>query len=385
MIGLRVAHLMPALRPTAATSGMLHVCRWLRAHDHQALVVTEGGVRADDFQDAGLALHSYQGGGPGWWLRGRGRLVRDLTDWQPDLLHVHHRDAIPLGAYLGERLRVPVVAHVHRVMDEDTARHLRDPAIALVLVPTAALRAHYVSRLGLDRDRVAVLPYALDLTRFSPAGDWQEPPVIGAVGNWREAETGADVVIAALSRLQRPDRPVRGLLVGSGGTELAERIEAAGLTEVVTLQDAGARVAPHLARMDMFAYSVTDDRCHLALLKAMACGLPVVASAVGGVIEQIDDGETGRLVPPGDVDALVAALEAWLDDRAHAREIGAAAREQLEADHAFEMVGETVHDYYRSVLSGSGVASGTEVAAAMRRATSDGRSGSSSGDDDDLN
>jgi glycosyltransferase involved in cell wall biosynthesis len=88
----------------------------------------------------------------------------------------------------------------------------------------------------------------------------------------------------------------------------------------------------------------------------MAAGLPVVASAVGGILEMVDDGRTGRLVPPGDADALAGALVSVMRDPASAVRMGAAARADGASRFSFERMVAGFERVYLNELARQGVA-----------------------------
>ncbi len=88
-----------------------------------------------------------------------------------------------------------------------------------------------------------------------------------------------------------------------------------------------ADVAPWLQALDLFCLpSYANEGVPQALMQAMACGLPVISTPVGSIGEIVQDGDTGRLVPPGDVPALAAAIESLLADPALRARLGASAR-----------------------------------------------------------
>lgn len=159
---------------------------------------------------------------------------------------------------------------------------------------------------------------------LAPAG----VPIIMHLSNFRPVKRLPDV-IAAFARVRR-QRPARLVLVGDGPdwpTALAQA-EALGVhRDVVALgrQDA---VENLLKLADVFLLPSETESFGLAALEAMASGVPVVASRVGGLPEVVEDGVCGLLVPPGDVDGLAHALERLLADPALRSRMGAAARDR---------------------------------------------------------
>ncbi|MDA3960947.1 MAG: glycosyltransferase family 4 protein [Planctomycetota bacterium] len=372
MIGLRVAHLVSSLSPNGATSCAINLMRWLRANDHDTIVLSTGGDREVNLEEAGIDLIRYEPGGAGWLLAGRRRLTKALAEWKPDLLHVHRLDCLNQGLALASKLSLPLVVSVHAWVEGNDAEILRDPGVGLVLVPTEAQRSWYCTRGGLNRDRVAVLPYGLELERFGTQPKEGPVSIIGALGNFSEKAAGWNDTIAAIEELRAEYANLTGLLIGrgQGREELSAQLVKSELDEVIALEDAGPVIAPALERMDIFAYPVTKDSHSLGLLKAMASGCAVVASAVGGVPELIQDGVSGLLVPSGDRAAFVAALRSLLADPELARELGRNARATVETEHDIDMVGAVVHELYRCALRGGTLGtSGTETVTTWRRVT----------------
>ena len=125
-----------------------------------------------------------------------------------------------------------------------------------------------------------------------------------------------------------PDPEYRDLVLG--------RARALGVEARITVTGFQANPFPLIDACDVVALPTLRDPFPIALLEAMALRKPVVSTAVGGVPEMIVDGETGFVVPPGDVDALAARLDALLQDRERRRVMGEAGRRRMETVFTLE-------------------------------------------------
>jgi glycosyltransferase involved in cell wall biosynthesis len=156
------------------------------------------------------------------------------------------------------------------------------------------------------------------------------PLRIGQIGALVDHHKGQRVLFEAL-RLAAPALarcPV--LLIGTGEDEAALRREARDLPQVVFTGFVD-NVADHLAALDLFVFPSREEGLGSVLIDAMAQGLPIVASQVGGIPELIEDGQTGLLIPPGDAPALAAALTRLVADAELRARLGAAARQAAAA------------------------------------------------------
>jgi len=176
-------------------------------------------------------------------------------------------------------------------------------------------------------ERSVVVHNAVDVGSFAAIPHVHELPQIISVGRFAYPKDYPTLVDA----LARIDADYRVTLVGEGPDRptvtTAARRRLAGRAELV-----GARrdVRELLAAADLFVLSSRSEALPISVLEAMAAGLPVVATDVGGVSELVVDGETGFLVPPADAKALAQALETLLREPRLRRRFGAAARRRAE-------------------------------------------------------
>lgn len=217
---------------------------------------------------------------------------------------------------------IPVSEDLHRWLGET----VRVPAAKTLLIKN-----------GVDTERFAAAA-SLATTPASPWG--QGDIVIGTVARIQDVKNHRGLV-AAFSRLRElvPEQRerLRLSIVGDGPLmgEVRAQVSALGLQDVTWLPGSRADVAALLHGFSLFTLPSLAEGTPVSMLEAMACGLPVVASNVGGIPEVVSDGVEGTLVPPQDVEALAQALAAYARNPAMRTQRGEAARARVEA--AFSM------------------------------------------------
>jgi glycosyltransferase involved in cell wall biosynthesis len=205
--------------------------------------------------------------------------------------------------------------------------------------------------------KIAVVPNGLDCGRVQPRQPRPTLRKVVVVANLRP-EKGHDVLIDAAVDVLRRFPDARFEIVG-GGPDLAPllaRAEARRVLHAFTFLGQRDDVAARLAAADIFVLPSRSEALPNAVLEAMAAGLPIVASRVGGLCELIDDGTTGLLVPPGDPQPLADRMCRLIADPPHAARLGSAAQTAAHARYSFERMVESFESIYLTELTRRGLA-----------------------------
>ncbi|HXH07673.1 MAG TPA: glycosyltransferase [Vicinamibacterales bacterium] len=208
---------------------------------------------------------------------------------------------------------------------------------------------------GLPARKTVVIPNGIDLDRFAERLPSARPRRILMVSVLREEKRGDVLVRAAPAVLARfPDAEF--VVAGDGPCRapLADLARDLGVADRFHFLGHRDDVVEVLAAADLFVLPSRSEASPNAVIEAMAAGLPVVASAAGGIVELVEDGRTGRLVPPGDAGALAAALCELMADPARAAAMGRAARALVAARHPMARMVAAFEELYLTELAARG-------------------------------
>jgi len=312
-------------------------------------------------------------------ILGMRALVASLS---PDIVHLHLSSPIEgvpvlLAARLGGARHIvttehapawyPLIRFYSRAVKRAVTR-LLDAVVAVSDADAGILR----DRFGLSPDLLSVIPNGIPpLGDLAPRGEARArlglpgtATVVGYVGPL-EAKKGLRDLLEGAARCRLPGLVL--VLVGEGrlAGELAG--EAARLPFKLVLPGRVEDVRPYLAAFDLFAFPSLQEAMGRALLEAMAAGLPIVATRVGGIPEALQGGSAGLLIEPGRPEAIARAIERLAGDGELRASLGAAARRTAERDYGAALMVGRVVDLYRSVLGGAGVPLRRPGSAARKR------------------
>jgi glycosyltransferase involved in cell wall biosynthesis len=306
------------------------------------------------------------------------KLYRLMRRERPHVVHTHTAKAGFVGRIAARLAGVPVVLHTlhghvfHGYFSPAKTRLYilieRFGALLSSRIITISPRlreeiAHY----GVTRsERIEIIPLGFELDAFASqprgSGDFRrslgipmDAKLIGAVGRLVPIKN-VQLLLEAAALARQNDPIIRVVLIGDGELrdELEAQADALGLGQAVVFAGWRRDLTRVYADLDAVVISSHNEGTPASLIEAMATGCPVIATRVGGVPDLVVDGETGRLVPPGDREALAAALLALFRESARtARMAELAQRRVLERYQAERLVAD-VDRLYREQLTAAG-------------------------------
>ena len=220
------------------------------------------------------------------------------------------------------------------------------------VVANAQAAASRLRREGFAASRISVVPNGLDLARFTPRVLPSKLRRIVMVANLRPGKGHATLIAAAPSILKRfPD--ARFELIGDGTERqsLEDLVRARGLTSAFTFAGHAENVPERLATADLFTLPSESEAFPNAVLEAMAAGLPIVASAVGGICEVVHPERTGILVQPRDPQGLSDGICRLLTNSHEAHALAAGGRALVESQFSFDRMVSSIEQLYEEELT----------------------------------
>ncbi|MBN1883914.1 MAG: glycosyltransferase [Candidatus Krumholzibacteriota bacterium] len=326
----------------------------------------EAAARELDWQEIGL--------GGVRWLTPMIRLRQALAAAGPAIVHTHnflsHLHAAPAAGMLG----IPVVHTKHgRAVSPGrlgaTLRRRLYELSARIVAVSGETADELAAQSGIDRGRIAVVYNGIDTAALDPGSDPASAAAAKSAARRELGLPGDAVIVGAVSRLDpvkdhatmlrafaaaAAGRPgARLCFVGDGPERAAIETLAAGLAlgDRLVMPGFSEKVRSWLRAMDLFLQPSIREGLSLTILEAMAAGVPIVATPVGGTPEAIAGGETGTFVPVGDADALAGAIGRFLDDPAPFRLMAAAARERARRLFSLEGMTAAYETMYREILA----------------------------------
>ena len=368
---LRVLHVIPQLGSGGAERVALDLMLLTHGRDFETRLCVLASHRASPHQHKALGdtvFLEYNNSLRN--LRGLGSCVyslrRLILDWEADIVHSHLWPAARIAAVATTRTTARHIIHVHdawawlrdsafrsRVMRTLTRWTIRPSRPTFVCVGTS-VRDHNLVALSVNKSPVFVVPNGVDLSHFSPVARSEECRAqfrIGMVARL-SPEKGHPELLRAIAKLTREGRKLEVDLAGDGSalSEYWQLTRNLGIADLVHFYGFVADVPSFLRRLDVFVLPSFSEGVPLTILEAMATGLPVIATSVGGILEVLSNEANALLVPPGDVEALACAIRRLYEQSDLRKKLGIAARETARQRYSHGVLTSKMTQIYKQVM-----------------------------------
>lgn len=360
---LKIAHIDTGLSLRGGQRQMLLLAQGLRKRGYdQVIVCLEGSGLEERAAWSGLRVFSLPASDP-WHAFGILLWRQELRTWAPQILHAHDGRGQTLAwlASLGLPVRRVASRRVTFFPSDRWTYRLKYGQTCHAVVAVSENIRELSVQAGVPRQRIAVIPDGIEIPAELPSADerlrlresWQcanDNFVVGMLGA-STAEKGQDVALAAMALLAEKLPQARLALASGeaafpGARPIPGGIPGGGrILRLGPIED----LASFFPGLDLFIMPSIAEGLGSSALWAMAYGLPVIATRVGGLPEIVLENETGWLVPPGSPQALADAILLASRDRGRLIEFGANGRKRAEGFSAAIMVSRTEALYHRLV------------------------------------
>lgn len=372
-----VVHIVHRFATGGLENGVVNLINHMpaNAYRHAVLALTE----VTDFRDRitrndveFIALHKP----PGQGAKVYPRLLRRLRELRPTVVHTRNLGPLEMQV-VAAWARVPVRIHGEHGRELDDVdgtnrrlqwvRRLYSPFVHRYIALSRDLEHYLVDRVGIAPRRIAQIYNGVDAVRFRPAGGSRPRPagcpfdpathwLIGTVGRMQGVKHQtllAHAFVRALTLAPAMRDRARLVMVGDGPLRAAcaAILQAAGCEALAWLPGERLDVPEVMRGLSCFVLPSLAEGISNTILEAMACGLPVIATTVGGNAELVVDGLTGRLVPADEVEAMARALVTLHDDQKGAQAMGRAGRVEVDCKYSLQAMVSAYRDLYDEQLA----------------------------------
>jgi sugar transferase (PEP-CTERM/EpsH1 system associated) len=376
-----VVHVVYRFDTGGLENGVVNLINHLpaEAYRHVVVALTEvvpsfaSRIRREDVRF--ISLHKQ----PGHGVKLYPRLVKLFRELTPALVHTRNLAALECqvpACWAGVPARVHG-EHGRDIEDPDGTvrryqwmRRVYRPFVHRYVALSGDLAGYLQNRIGVPSDRVTQIINGVDIDRFRPAEPGRQPPsgcpfdapdlfVVGTVGRMMTVKAQpllARAFVRALELAPWLAPRLRLVMVGDGPlrAEAEQMLVGGGVRELAWLPGERPDVPDVMQGLDAFVLPSLAEGISNTILEAMASGLPVLATRVGGNAELVDEGATGLLVDAGDVDALAKGLVALASDPVAAAALGRAGRQRVKARFSLPAMVAAYRSLYDDLLASRG-------------------------------
>jgi glycosyltransferase involved in cell wall biosynthesis len=358
---MNVLQVLPELRVGGVERGTVDLATHLVKLGHKAVVISNGGELVNDLTAAGaihyqLPVHRKSI----FHIISMIRKIAEIIEKEKiDIVHARSRAPAWSAFFASRRTRRVFITTCHGYYK----KHLFSYCMGWgkrVIVPSNVIARHMIEDFGVLRDRVRLIPRSVAVEKFKytdPQKKRRKEFNVGIIGRLTPIKGHLDF-IKAMHKASRTVQDLKIWIVGDAPASkdgykeqikvMTRRLGLWHCTEFLGSQKDIPEIVSHL---DLLVLATTTQEAFgRVIIEAQAAGVPVIATAVGGVVDIIDDGKTGLLVPPGDPQSMADATIKIFKDKELASRIAAAAYERVKDRYTVElMVNKTIEVYQEAL------------------------------------
>ena len=343
------------------------LAKTLKEDGHPVIVASSGGALLEELGNYGvphidLNIRTKSEFSPLVWKAYK-KLEKVFKTDAPDIIHAQTRVAQALAHMIYKKLKIPYVSTCHGFFRPHLGRRMFGFWGAKVIAISEAVREHLVNDLKVAKEDIALIHNGIDINKFqTPVSEKQKSayksrlgikdgPVVGIIARLSQVK-GHKFLLAAMKEVINQLPGAQLLIIGDGSEKknLIELTMKLGLGKCTFMEESTLDTRLSLSVMDVFVLPSIQEGLGLSAMEAMAAGVPVIGSNVGGVYSLIKDGQTGILVPSQDSSALAAAILKLLKDKALALKMAKAAKELIREKFSLQDMAKKMETLYKEVI-----------------------------------
>jgi len=358
---MNVLQILPELNVGGVERGTVDLVKHLVKLGHKAVVVSNGGSMVRDIEALGakhyqLPVHRKS-------IISMFRLIPTLADIirKEEIDIVHGRSRMPawIAYFACRRTKAVFVTTCHGYYSKHLFSYVMGWA-KRVIVPSNVIARHMIEDFGVPRERIRLVSRSVDLDKFKysvpnkiKGGEFN----VGIIGRLTPIK-GHLHFIKAMARVAKENDRFKIWIVGDAPAskdayreQVRVLVKRLGLWHCTEFLGTQKNIPEILSHLDLLVLATTTQEAFgRVIIEAQAAGVPVVATAVGGVVDIIEDGRTGLIVPPADPQAMSEAILKVMKNKDLAQEMAENAYKKVQEKYNLEMMVSNTLDVYKEAL-----------------------------------
>ncbi len=355
---MKILQILPELNVGGVERGTVDLAKELVRLGHKAVVVSNGGDLVADIEKAGVIHYHLPVHRKSLFniIRMVGKLCQIIKKEEIDVVHARSRMPAWVAFFACRRARVAFVTTCHGYYKKHPFSFVMGWA-KRVIVPSNVIARHMIEDFGVPHERIRFIPRSVDLNKFkylSPDKRTGKTFNVGIIGRLTPIK-GHLHFIKAMAKVARVHPDIKIWIVGDAPSskdaykeQIKVLVNRLGLKECAEFLGTQKDIPDILTHLNCLVLATTTQEAFgRVIVEAQACGVPVVATAVGGVIDIIENGRTGLIVSPADPAAMAEAVIKIIDDKSLAFRLAEDAYKKVQEKYGVELMVEKTIAVYK--------------------------------------